>query len=515
MTLRYYQGNGITECSQEFQKGYTSVCRQLPTGGGKTVEFTEITYRFVQKNTTSVVIVVHRAELLRQTRKKLFEEHDIIACEIKAGMKEIPDARVYVCMVESLNKRIGKLKNIGLLLLDECHIAVHNKIIDKLKPPFILGFSATPISSNKKEPCKKRYQTIVVGPPIKELIDGGYLCQNLTYAPKTGVDRSTLVTKGDDFDEIQMGQEFSKPKFVINTVHAYNKWCKGKKTVVFNVNIAHSKLVHEEFLKNGINSRHLDSNCTEDERLDTLEWLKKTPDAVLCNVGILTTGFDEPTIEAIIVNKATNSLALWLQMTGRGSRPIDLHFIEKYQIQYPYDLTIKSYFTIVDMGQNAITHGDWSDERDWKDIFENPVKKAKNSVAPCKNCPQCEAIIHASALQCKYCNFIFPPKIMRAEELLSEYILMTKNIDVEKIIEESDKKKQYYAFYKIIREHAYLFRKTKHVINKEFYELVLDACYTDCKRWCNLNNKKFNTFHKNLCDVELQKELKYEYRILQ
>ena len=509
MNLRYYQSDGIRNCSQEFAKGFKSIVYQLPTGGGKTVIFTEITHRFVERNTTSVIIVVHRAELLRQTRTKLYDTYNIVACEIKAGMKHIPESRVYVCMVESLSKRLNKLSNIGLLILDECHIAVHNKIIDRLGAPFALGFSASPISSNKKEPLKKRYESIVLGPQISELISNKYLCQNITYAPKTGVDRNSLKVKGDDFDEVEMGKEFSKPKFVVNTVDAYNRWARGTKTIVFNVNIAHSKTVYEEFIRQGINARHLDSNSKEEERIEILEWLKITNDAVLCNVGILTTGFDEPTIETIIVNKATNSLALWLQMTGRGSRIIDASLSTKLDTHEKYS------FKIIDMGSNAITHGDWCDDRDWKDIFENPIKKSKNSVAPSKNCPVCEAILHASALQCKYCNFIFPPKEVATEELLHEYVVLTKNIDVNKLIEENDKKKQYFAFFKIVREHANAFKRTKKEINNDIFEFVLGNCYADCKRWCNLNDKKFNKWHQQLCLTELQNILKYEYRILQ
>lgn len=509
MTLRYYQEKGIRDCASQFANGTSSLVYQLPTGGGKTVIFTEITHRYLQRNEKSVMIVVHRSELMTQTRTKLFKEYDIAACEIKAGMKHVPHARVYVCMVESLNKRITQLKNIGLLILDECHIAVHNKIIDKMDIPLILGCSATPISSNKKEPLNKRYQTIVLGPQISELISNKFLCQNITYAPRTGIDRDNLKMRGGDFDEIEMGKEFSKPKFVINTVDAYRRWALGTKTVVFNVNISHSHSVLNEFISQGFNARHLDSNCTEEERLDVLRWFKVTPDAILCNVGILTTGFDEPTIETVVVNKATNSIALWLQMTGRGSRIIDT------RLSKDLDAPEKYSFKIIDMGMNAITHGDWCDDRDWNDVFQNPVKKSKNSVAPCKNCPQCEAILHASVLECKYCNFIFPPKEVATEELLQDYIILTKNIDVQRLINENVANKEYFTFFKLVRDHAKMFRRTGKKLNDETFAFVLESCQTDCKKWCQLNGKKFNQWHKNLCLTELQNFLKYEYRILQ
>lgn len=508
LTLRNYQQQGITDCSLEFAKGVTNTIRQLPTGGGKTVEFTEITRRFIDKNTDSVVIVVHRNELLIQTRNKLFNEYDIIACEIKAGMKHVPESRVYICMVESLNRRIGKLPPVGLLILDECHIAVHNKIIDRLQSRYTIGFSATPIASNKKEPLNKRYQSLVCGPQISELITNKYLCQNITYAPRTGVDRNSLKMKGGDFDEVEMGKEFSKPRFVINTVDAYRRWGLNTKTIIFNVNIEHSKTVCSEFINQGFNARNLDSKCKEEERTEILQWFKSTPNAVLCNVGILTTGFDEPTVETVIVNKATNSLALWLQMTGRGGRIIDT------KLSLELDVPEKYSFTIIDMGTNAVTHGDWCDDRDWNDVYINPIKKSKNGVSPSKNCPVCEAILHASALQCKFCNFIFPPKVQATEELLNDYVVLTKNIDVEQLIESNEKNKQYFTFFKICREHVKAFRKTKKTINDEIFEFILENCMNDCRKWCKLNDKKFNKWHQELCKTELQKELKYEYRIL-
>lgn len=508
MTLRYYQNNGIEECADVLAE-HKRIVYQLPTGGGKTVIFTEITNRFIMKSNLPVLIVVHREELLKQTRQKLFDIYEINAFEIVAGVKYIPPAKVYICMVESLHRRIKLLPKIGLLLLDECHIAVHNKIIDALEVPYIMGFSASPISSNKKEPLNKRFREIVLGPQISELIENKFLAQNITYAPRTGVDRNNLKTRGDDFDEVEMAKEFSQPKFVINTVEAYKKWGLGTKTLVFNVNIEHSMCVYHEFLEQGYNVKYLDSKCDPEKRAPIIKWFKETPDAILCNVGILTTGFDEPTVETIIVNKATNSLPLWLQMTGRGGRIID------EALSYILNVAQKYSFTIIDMGMNAVTHGDWCDDRDWRELFINPPKKSKGGVSPTKCCPVCEAILHASVLQCKYCNFIYPPKEIGVEELMDDYVVLTKNIDVEKLVSENEKNKQYFTFFKMCRLHVSAFRRTKKKLDNEIFEFILNTCMLDVKRWCKLNDKKFNAWHKQLCLTELQKELKYEYRILQ
>jgi superfamily II DNA or RNA helicase len=216
-----------------------------------------------------------------------------------------------------------------------------------------------------------------------------------------------------------MGAAYSKPKQVHNTVSGYEKHCLGKKTLVFNCNVAHSKLVCEAFIEAGHNCRHLDA--TSADRESTIDWFNATPDAILCNVGILTTGFDSPAVECVIMNKATLSLPLWLQCTGRGSRPSPG----------------KSHFTILDLGGNAMYHGDWCASRDWSDIFHNPDKPGKgDGVAPVKECVQCEAIIPASANVCKFCG-ADNSKPMEIDETPVEFeLLKSSSIDVAAVIEE-------------------------------------------------------------------------------
>jgi type I site-specific restriction endonuclease len=106
----------------------------------------------------------------------------------------------------------------------------------------------------------------------------------------------------------------------------------------------------------GYNIRHLDNRNNATERREILEWFSETPDAVLTSVSILTTGFDEPTVETIILNRATRSLTLYFQMIGRGSRI----------------LPKKDQFTVVDMGNNVARFGLWEAPIDWQEIFHFP-----------------------------------------------------------------------------------------------------------------------------------------------
>ena len=137
---------------------------------------------------------------------------------------------------------------------------------------------------------------------------------------------------------------------------AYEQESKGKKTLIFNNGIQTSRMVYEMFKHAGYDINYIDNTNTKDERKRILEWFKNTPDAILSSVGILTTGFDEPTIETIIINRATKSLALYFQMIGRGSRILE----------------DKSEFSILDLGNNLSRFGLWTSDVDWHAIFKNP-----------------------------------------------------------------------------------------------------------------------------------------------
>jgi type I site-specific restriction endonuclease len=101
---------------------------------------------------------------------------------------------------------------------------------------------------------------------------------------------------------------------------------------------------------------HLDNTATKKQRKQILDWFHETPNAILTSVSILTTGFDEPTIDTIILNRATKSLTLYYQMIGRGSRI----------------LNNKEKFTVIDLGNNLYRFGPWGADLDWQLIFKSP-----------------------------------------------------------------------------------------------------------------------------------------------
>ena len=342
---------------------------QLPTGGGKTVVFSEIVRRYIKEKNQKVVILTHRIELCKQTSNVLSGfnvKNKIINSKVKA-LPDQDDYQCFVAMVETLNNRLSEgdfeLKNIGLVIIDEAHYNSFRKLFKFFDQCFILGVTATPLSSNIKLPMKDNYKKLIVGDDIATLIKNGFLAKAKTISYDVGLTSLKVGINGDytiKSSEALYTNSFMQTKLL----SAYEETSKGKKTLIFNNGIHTSKEVGYTFKRAGYNVKHLDNTANKEERKETLKWFKHTPDAVLTSVSILTTGFDEPTVESIILNRATRSLTLYFQMIGRGSRIFQN----------------RDTFQVVDLGNNIARFGPWDQPVDWQHIFKYPDFYLENIV---------------------------------------------------------------------------------------------------------------------------------------
>ncbi|NOQ71477.1 MAG: DEAD/DEAH box helicase [Crocinitomix sp.] len=334
---------------------------QLPTGGGKTVIFSNIAKEYIKNTKRKVLILTHRIELCVQTSKQLSAlgiENKVVNSLVKT-LDDQSEFDSFTAMVETLNNRLQDdkefIKNIGLVIVDEAHNNSFRKIFQYFQDVNILGVTATPLSSNKTLPLKDNYDKLIVGESIKSLIEKQYLSNAETYTYDVNLHGLKIGVNGD-FTVSSSDKVYSNYFMQEKLLFAYEEVALKKKTLIFNSGIESSRSVYELFKKHNYKVRHLDSTFGDTERKDILKWFKETPGAVLTSVGILTTGFDEPTVETIILNRATRSLTLYHQMIGRGSRKLE-H---------------KSSFQVIDLGNNVRRFGYWQEYIDWQDAFNYP-----------------------------------------------------------------------------------------------------------------------------------------------
>lgn len=342
---------------------------QLPTGGGKTVIFSEIVRRYIQDHNKKVVILTHRIELCQQTSNVLsgFGVNNKI---INSKVKDLPDQDSYQCfvaMVETLNNRLSEndfeLHNIGLVIIDEAHYNSFRKLFKFFENCFILGVTATPLSSNIKLPMKDNYKRLIVGDDISTLIKNGFLAKAELFSYDVGLTSLKIGINGD-YTVKSSEALYTNNVMQSKLLAAYEEASKGKKTLIFNNGIHTSREVYHTFRRAGYDARHLDNTANKEERRETLEWFKNTPGAILSSVSILTTGFDEPSVETIILNRATRSLTLYFQMIGRGSRIYG----------------DRNTFQVIDLGNNISRFGPWDQPVDWQHIFRYPDFYLENIV---------------------------------------------------------------------------------------------------------------------------------------
>jgi superfamily II DNA or RNA helicase len=357
--------NHILENIASHSPGYR-LLYQLPTGGGKTVVFSQIARQFIERYNSKVVVLTHRSELSKQTSNTL-KKSGVPTKIIDSNLKRLPAKSQYGCyvaMVETLKNRIKEKKisvaDVGLVIIDEAHHNSFRKLLENFKNAFVIGVTATPFSSDISLPMYKNYDELLVSDNIISLIDQGFLAKPKTITKKVELNSLQTGIHGD-YTVSSSNALYSSPAMLELLKETYEANSKEKKTLIFNNGIDASKKVMAFFEEAGYAIKHLDNKNSSTERKEILQWFKKTKGAILTSVSILTTGFDEPSVQTVILNRATTSLTLYHQMIGRGSRK----------------LPKKKTFSIIDLGNNTERFGEWENPIDWKYVFEKPEEFAQ------------------------------------------------------------------------------------------------------------------------------------------
>lgn len=424
-----YQKEAKKGIRANFSKQINAVILCIPTGGGKTVTFADMAREAVL-NGFRVGIVVDRKELLDQAKEKLIS-YGLNPSIITSGRTGKSDAKSYVATVQTLVRR--EVPEVNLWIIDEAHKQIFDKLfkLPQFKNAYIIGATATPYRTGKMNQLAEMYGDIVETTSINDLIQSGFLSPAITYGAK--VDTSKIKIKKGDFDTEELYKAFDKATLYAGVVDKYNKFAKDTKAIVFNINVEHSKKVTAAFNSAGISAVHLDGKTPKSERTKILEAFHKGLFKVLCNVEVLTTGYDEWTIETVIVNLATKSLPKWLQMCGRGSR------ITPRNLKGVRGVLQKEHFNIIDMGGNVFSLGFWEQERSYslnhktkdtidaapvriclEDTYDSPsdeIIEHRRQIGQPDRIFGCGAILHASAPSCKFCGYVFQKKKSEPKEV--------------------------------------------------------------------------------------------------
>jgi len=142
----------------------------------------------------------------------------------------------------------------------------------------------------------------------------GFLVATKTYAPpESALNLKGVRTQGGDYVVAELAARVNTDPLVGDILTQWFKYASGLKTIVFAVDVAHSRHIASEFVKAGIAAEHLDGKTPKDERDAVLERLASGKTQVVTNCMVLTEGFDLPSIECIVLARPTKHLGLYVK----------------------------------------------------------------------------------------------------------------------------------------------------------------------------------------------------------
>lgn len=319
IALRDYQQALIRLVYEKWDKGLLKILMQLPTGGGKTIILAAIARNFFQRQ-EPILVIAHTEELIFQLRDALESACGVLVGVIKAGVKANPERLIQVGSVQTLRNRA--LPPAALVIIDEAHHATaktYREIIELYPDAYILGVTATPCRTDGSG-FDDLFDALVSITSPRELIEQGYLCDYKLIASPQAISTKGIKTTGGDFNNRDLANSIDVVELSGNLVGSYKLYAIAKKCVIFAINCSHSKAIAQRYNTAGIPAEHLDGETPEDDRKAIIERFRTGETLVLCNVNIVTEGFNLPNIEVVQIARPTKSLSLWLQMVGRGLR---------------------------------------------------------------------------------------------------------------------------------------------------------------------------------------------------
>lgn len=319
---RDYQLRAIDMARNAIRRGQKKPLVVAPTGSGKTVIACAIV-EAAEKKGSRTLFIAHRRELIEQTSAKLDEigiDHGVI----KAGHPRVrPSLPVQVGSVQTLARRLDKGSNpYQLLIVDEAHHATassYRAVLEASPEAVVLGLTATPYRADGTA-LGDVFNDLIEVTTIGDLIEARHLVEPRVFG-RQPPDLSNVKKVGNDYNLGQLAAVMDQNELVADIVKAWQEKAGERLTVVFAVNINHSKHIAAAFEAAGIPAGHVDGEMGEDERAFVLERLAKGEVRVVSNCNILTEGWDLPQCSCVVLARPTRSRSLWKQMCGRALRP--------------------------------------------------------------------------------------------------------------------------------------------------------------------------------------------------
>lgn len=452
IVLRDYQNYAIECLFGYFQEGKTgNPLIAAPTGVGKSIIIAEAVRQIMQWPGQQVMMITHVKELIEQNYEKLLSIWPTAPAGIYSaglGKKEM-HYPITFASIQSIHTKAAQVGHIDILFVDEAHtipaksntmyrkfIAALLKINPKLK---IIGLTATPyrLGFGKITDEGHIFTDICCDMTTLEafnwFLEQGYLCWLNPRKTSVEIDLTGVSITAGDYNSREMeaatDKEYITQQAVDEIIEA--SLVEGRKHwLIFGTGVDHVEHIVTEINRRGYTAVAVHSKMTGEERDANIKAFKECKVDALVNMGVLTTGFDDPRVDLIGMLRATQSPGLWVQMLGRGTRPFfapGFDLSTKEGRLAAIEASEKPDCLVLDFAANSMRLGPINDPR-------MPKKPGKGGgPAPVRCCDginkatgkYCNMYIHASLRVCPHCGKEFPPEV-KFDEVAAKEDLIAK-----------------------------------------------------------------------------------------
>jgi DNA repair protein RadD len=351
-----------------------------------------------------ILIVTHVRELIAQNHAEMIGLWPEAPAGIySAGLgKREARAQILFAGIQSIHRRAVEIGHTDLVLIDEAHLipgnssTIYRRFLDaltRINPALkVIGLTATPFrvdSGMLHEGKNALFTDIAFEAPVRDLIDAGYLSPLVSKQPATRLDVSKIGTRAGDFIQRDLASAVDKEAITRAAVSEIIEHGRDRKSwLAFCSGVEHARHVAEEFGRQGIICRTIFGDTPKEERDAIIAAFKRGEIRALASMGVLTTGFNAPAVDLIVLLRPTKSAGLYLQMVGRGTRLAPG----------------KENCLVLDFAGNVRRHGPID--------LVRPKRPGEGGggEAPTKLCPECDSIIALSATECPDCGYVFPAR---------------------------------------------------------------------------------------------------------
>lgn len=371
MEERGYQTRAVESVLSAWSAKQRRVLLVMPTASGKTATASRLVEKETQRG-SGVLWIVDRRELIRQASERM-TLNGIRHGVIQAGKPPTGFALVQIASIATLDSR-DMAPPANLIVWDECHIKTGLKIAELYPDARHLGLTATPVEMKRGQPVPiKGWDATVEAVKQSELLVDGWITPFKIVAPHIP-DLKSVKRIAGDYKSESIAAIMSENAVVKGAVDSWNRFTKGLKTVVFCCTIAHAEKVKTGFGEQGIRAVVVvGATKGRDELL--AEFVRGAFDVVI-SVGVLSVGWDCPSLRCVLMLRPTASLSVYLQQCGRGVRK---------------DLG-KEFCWLIDHTGNVIRHLHPQMDRIW-DPESEAAKKAQRSNESMWRCEECFAML--------------------------------------------------------------------------------------------------------------------------